>query len=282
MIPVSPNWIAAGLVVVTSATVMLAVQFGEPVREMPGASVPADPGAAEILSADRLPVSVVAELLDREVEERLRLEDEVAALQARMARLEATLQPDPPAAAPTASAVTGIGGGNRGEVSEEAFVAAGFSPDQAAFYRQRHDEISMAQLYLRDQANREGWLRTRRFVDEQRALRQQLDELEQGMDEDTYARYLYALGQPNQVQVRRVLASSAADSAGVMDGDILLRYDGRRIYQAGDLRRESRDGDPGEMVAVDILRDGQRIQTYVPRGPLGINMGSERILPTSP
>jgi len=287
MIPVSPNWLAAGLVVATSATVMLAVHFGEPVRGTQDVSVPAAATVADGIfpersPTDRLPVSVVADLLDREVEERLRLEDEVAGLQARIARLEAALETGPPAAAPTAAAITGIGGGSNQEVSEEAFLAAGFTPDQAAFYRQRHDEISMAQLYLRDQATREGWLRTRRFVDEQRALRQQLDQLEQGMDEDTYARYLYALGQPNQVQVRRVLASSAADSAGLKDGDILLRYDGRRIYQAGDLRRESRDGDPGEMVAVDILRDGQRIQTYVPRGPLGINMSSERTLPGGP
>lgn len=288
MIPVSPNWIAAGLVVATSATVLLAIQYGEPASGLPDPLAPAySAGSAagrdipqDRVSADRVPLSAVAELLDREVEERLRLEDEVAALQERMARLESALNAAPSATPSTAAANAGtIGGGGRGEVNEEAFVAAGFTPEEAAFYRRRHDEISMAQLYLRDQATREDWVRSRRFVDEQRALRQQLNDLEQGMDEDTYARYLFALGRPNQVQVRRVLASSAADSAGLMDGDVLLRYDGQRIYQAGDLRRESRDGDPGEMVAVDILRDGQRIQTYVPRGPLGINMSSERVLP---
>ena len=75
--------------------------------------------------------------------------------------------------------------------------------------------------------------------------------------------------------------ASRSDSAGIRDGDVLLRYDGQRVYQASDLRRATRDGEMGEMVAVDILRDGQRIQTYVPRGPLGINMSSDRILPGS-
>jgi len=284
--PMSPNWIAAGLVVAATASVMLAINIGEP----GGASAAADspisttrPYASKLSGAEGNPeVSAIADVLDREVEERLLLEDEVEALEDRVARLEALLdQPrtTTPAASSGRSAASISGGGSRGGVTEEAFVAAGFAEEQAAYYRQRHDEISMAQLYLRDQAEREGWLRSRRFVDEQRALRQRLEELQQGMDEDTYARYLYALGRPNQVGVRRVLASSAADSAGIRDGDVLLRYDGKRVYQSSDLRRATRDGDMGEMVAVDILRDGQRIQTYVPRGPLGVNMSSERILP---
>ena len=282
--PISPNWIAAGLVGAATASVMLAINLGEPGR---GSADPASPDSTArpiSVTAARTggnpEVSAMADLLDREVEERLLLEDEVEALQDRVARLEALLDDSQTPPQPAASAATTLtGGGSRGEITEEAFVKAGFTPEQAAYYRQRHDEISMAQLYLHDQAEREGWLRSRRFVDEQRALRQRLEELQQGMDEDTYARYLYATGRPNQVGVRRVLASSAADSAGIRDGDVLLRYDGQRVYQASDLRRATRSGDMGEMVAVDILRDGQRIQTYVPRGPLGVNMSSERILP---
>lgn len=282
--PMSPNWIAAGLAVAATASVMLAINIGEP----GGASAAADspisttrPYASKLSGTEGNPeVSAMADVLDREVEERLLLEDELEALEDRVARLEALLDDSKTPPEPAASAATTIsGGGSRGEISEEAFIKAGFTPEQAAYYRQRHDEISMAQLYLRDQAEREGWLRSRRFVDEQRALRQRLEELQQGMDDDTYARYLYALGRPNQVGVRRVLASSAAASAGIRDGDVLLRYDGKRVYQASDLRRATRNGDMGEMVAVDILRDGQRIQTYVPRGPLGVNMSSERILP---
>ncbi len=281
---ISPNWIAAGLVATAAAGVMAAINLVEPVAESGYPLLPDRTGQSVASNVARESgdgqVAAMAELLDREVEERLLLEDELEALQDRVARLESLLDDRdtaPGTGAPAPAAISGRG--TRGEITEEAFIAAGFTPEQAAFYRQRHDEVSMAQLYLRDQAEREGWLRSRRFVDEQRALRQQLQEMEKGMDEDTYARYLYALGRPNQVGVRRVLVSSAADSAGIRDGDVLLRYDGQRVFQASDLRRATRSGETGEMVAVDILRDGQRIQTYVPRGPLGVNMSSDRVLP---
>lgn len=279
---ISPNWIAAGLVGAATASVMLAINLGEPGGGSGDAAALGSARPTPASTAVSPEISAMADVLDREVEERLLLEDEVEALEDRVARLEALIdqtQKEAPAGNSAGAAATISGGGSRDGITEEAFVSAGFTSEQAAYYRQRHDEISMAQLYLRDQAEREGWLRSRRFVDEQRALREQLEELRQGMDEETYARYLYALGRPNQVGVRRVLASSAADSAGIRDGDVLLRYDGQRVYQASDLRRATRSGEMGEMVAVDILRDGQRIQTYVPRGPLGVNMSSERILP---
>jgi hypothetical protein len=281
---ISPNWIAAGLVVTVAAGAMVAVNLAEPGGEHFLPSPDKTPQSSSRIAATAggsEQVAAMAEMLDREVEERLLLEDELEALQDRVSRLESLLDDRERPSAPAAQASSGTSTSGRGEITEESFVAAGFTPEQAAYYRQRIDEVSMAQLYLRDQAEREGWLRSRRFVDEQRALRRQLEEMEAGMDEDSYARYLYALGRPNQVGVRRVLVSSAADSAGIRDGDVLLRYDGQRVYQASDLRRATRDGEMGEMVAVDILRDGQRIQTYVPRGPLGINMSSDRILPGS-
>lgn len=281
---ISPNWIAAGLVVTVAAGAMVAINMAEPGGEhfLPTPDkTPQTSFRAATTAGGSEQVSAMAEMLDREVEERLLLEDELEALQDRVSRLESLLDDGERASPRPAQSSSGTGASRRGEITEESFVAAGFTPEQAGYYRQRHDEVSMAQLYLRDQAEREGWLRSRRFVDEQRALRRQLEEMEAGMDEDTYARYLFALGRPNQVGVRRVLVSSAADSAGIRDGDVLLRYDGQRVYQASDLRRATRDGEMGEMVAVDILRDGQRIQTYVPRGPLGINMSSDRVLPGS-
>jgi hypothetical protein len=36
------------------------------------------------------------------------------------------------------------------------------------------------------------------------------------------------------------------------------------------------DGSPGQTVVVDVLRDGQQIQVYVPRGPIGITSGRGR------
>jgi hypothetical protein len=33
------------------------------------------------------------------------------------------------------------------------------------------------------------------------------------------------------------------------------------------------EGQPGQVVAVDVIRDGQLVQLYVPRGPIGITGG---------
>jgi len=49
-----------------------------------------------------------------------------------------------------------------------------------------------------------------------------------------------------------------------------------------EVRGGSRNGEPGETVSVEVLRDGRRIQTYLPRGPLGVSMSSTRALPDAP
>jgi len=217
-------------------------------------------------------------ILDREVEERLRLEDEVDQLRQRLAGLERQLGSTPGPAAGPGAGDEPPGGGTRGEVNEARFVAAGFSESEAAYYRQRSDEAAMARLYLRDQAEREGWLGSQRYRDEMTAMPNFADELRAEMDDETYARYLYATGQPNQVRVRRVLSGSAAESAGIRVGDVLVSYDGDRLYDTRTVRRSTRTGSSGETVPVEVLRDGRRVQAYLPRGPIGITMSSESVV----
>ena len=224
----------------------------------------------------------MAGILDREVEERLRLEEEVTELKTRLASLEKRLSDSLPAAA-TADArqqVTGArGGGTRGEISENSFLSAGFDQEQATYYQRLYDESVMAQLYLRDRARQEGWLGGERYDQELAALPANLSNLRRQMDEETYARYLYALGRPNQVRIQRVLTGSQAEAAGLRDGDVLVRVDGQRVYAAGEVRRVSREPGESATVALEVLRNGRRIQTYLPRGPFGISMASDSILP---
>lgn len=137
----------------------------------------------------------------------------------------------------------------------------------------------MAQLYLRDQAEREGWIRTPRYFEALQEIRSDLESIRDEMDDEAYARYLYAVGRPNQVTVQRVLSGSAAETAGLRPGDVLLGYQGERVFAASDLRRATQAGDAGDTVTLEVLRDGQRIQAYVPRGPLGISMSSDSVLP---
>jgi S1-C subfamily serine protease len=137
----------------------------------------------------------------------------------------------------------------------------------------------MAQLYLRDRAQREGWLGGERYGQELAAIPGNLSNLRGQMDDETFARYLYALGRPNQVRIQRVLSGSQAETAGLQDGDVLVRIDGQRIYTPDEVRRVSRDQDAGDMVSIEVLRDGRRIQAYIPRGPFGISMDSDSVRP---
>jgi hypothetical protein len=281
------NWKLLGSAAVSAVamTVTLALMHDEnPAAADPS---PAEPGSSDVTGEEtRIAAGATLDslmgLLDREVEERLRLQEQVDDLALRLARLEA---PEPPAGRSRDDAGTRPPDRTQDpdaprELTEAALRAAGFSDTEAAYYRRRYDETAMAQLYLRDQAEREGWIGTPRYFEALRDVRQGLDSLRDEMGEDAYARYLYALGQPNRVAVNRVLGGSAAQAAGLQAGDVILRYDGVRVYGAADVRRRTRAGNPGETVTVDILRDGNRIQAYLPRGPLGVSMSSESLLVT--
>lgn len=280
------NWkLILGAVIAVSVTMgSLKVLTDAPAPET---AAPAPLSAERTSSIPAAPVSPLApdpamaglaEMLEWEVEERIRLQQQVDELEARLAALESA----PDSRGGITRERTPPSGNRRGEdggVSEAALVAAGFSEAEAAYYRRRNDEAAMAQLYLRDQAEREGWIGTPRYFESLQEIRSGLESIRDEMDDEAYARYLYALGRPNQVTIQRVLSGSAAQTAGLQPGDVLLGYEGDRVFAASDVRRATQDGDAGDTVTLEVLRDGQTIQAYVPRGPLGISMRSESVLP---
>ncbi len=98
------------------------------------------------------------------------------------------------------------------------------------------------------------------------------DRLRSELGDDAYDRYLYASGRPNRVRVRRVMADSAAAQAGITEGDVLLSYDGERLFRFDDLRAASYQGEPGDTVLLEVRReDGTVAQMVIPRGPMGIS-----------
>jgi S1-C subfamily serine protease len=99
------------------------------------------------------------------------------------------------------------------------------------------------------------------------------DALRNELGDADYERYLDASSRPTSVAVSGVLDSSPAQRAGLQPGDQIVRYDGKRIFSMSDLTRRTLEGQPGEQVVVDILRDGVSMQVAVPRGPIGISGG---------
>ncbi len=149
---------------------------------------------------------------------------------------------------------------------------AGFSLEQAQSIDRRVEELSVAAMQARYDARRgetTPGAPVEQLLDAAAALRLELGDAD-------YERYLTATGRSTSVNVASVLASSAAETAGLQTGDEIVTYAGERVFDARDLNRVLLEGTAGESVLLDVVRDGQPIQIAIPRGPLGIGSGFNR------
>ncbi len=159
---------------------------------------------------------------------------------------------------------------------ERALVAAGIDARTAVDIRRQQDELSLSEIYLRDQASREGWLDTPDFAAKMAEIERQRTSIRDEIGDDAYDRYLAALDQPNRVAVGEVLLESPAAVAGLQAGDVVLRYGETRIFAPEELVTATHGGIAGEAVQMEIMRQGQRFEIQVPRGPLGVSIAASR------
>ena len=158
---------------------------------------------------------------------------------------------------------------------ETRLVAAGLEPQQAKTIMQFLDDIEMERLYLHDQATREGWLGTPRYRQENMTLNELEEELRLELGDADYDRYLYGTGQPNRVIIQSVIEGSPAQKAGIQSKDIAYSYAGNRLYTIRDLVTATTEGRANESVLLEVIRDGNIYEFYLPRGPLGVRVTSE-------
>ncbi len=149
----------------------------------------------------------------------------------------------------------------------DRLVEFGIPRSDVAWLRERYERFEMDRLQLHNTASREKWFRTGRFASEDRALRQ---EFRSDVGEDVYDFLLYNAGQTNRSVVGEVMQESPAAAAGVQPGDVIVAYDETRVYTPGEIRYQTTQGEAGRLVAVDVIRGGQTVRVYVPRGPLGV------------
>lgn len=144
-------------------------------------------------------------------------------------------------------------------------VDGGFSEDEARRLLQLESEAQYKAMEVLWEQQRSGepFSRFTPDIDPQSILRSELGD-------ESYARYLEAMGQPTAVRVTQVMDGSPGNQAGFRPGDQLVRYDGERVFNVSDLRFQTMQGNRGEDVVVEIERDGMRMQLTVPRGPIGI------------
>jgi hypothetical protein len=150
-----------------------------------------------------------------------------------------------------------------------ALEAAGWRPTDIERLRREFDAYELERLYLRDRATREGWRGSARFRREQREL---LDELHDELGDGDYDAALYAEGRNNRVMVQSLLDDSPAEASGLRVGDEILRYAGERIFEPIRLVRLTVAGEAGRPVEMRVLRGGEEIRLFVPRGPLGARL----------
>ena len=158
---------------------------------------------------------------------------------------------------------------------ETQLVAAGLEPQQAKSITQFLGDIEMERLYLHDQATREGWLGTPRYRQEIMTLVEREEELRLELGDTDYDLYLYGTGQPNRVIIQSVIEDSPAQKVGIQSKDIAYSYAGNRLYNIRDLVTATTEGIANESVLLEVIRDGNIYEFYLPRGPLGVRVTSE-------
>lgn len=150
-------------------------------------------------------------------------------------------------------------------VAQQRIDDAGLTSEEFDSMRERAQE-----LYL--ESFEQEWLQRREAFLAGGPTRDSRTRLRNELGDDAYDRYLYASGRPNRVRVQRVMQGSAAARAGLAEGDVLLSYDGERLFRFDDLRAASYQGQPGDTVLLEVRReDGTVAQMVIPRGPMGIS-----------
>jgi hypothetical protein len=163
----------------------------------------------------------------------------------------------------------GRGSAERPWFDADALESHGVQPAEVDRLRESFDASEMALLDLEDRARREGWY-------DEPLYRQSLRDLRQGLraelGDDRFDLLLFATGRHNRVVVSDLLDGSPAQRAGIRPGDEILSYADRRVFKGMELKRATTQGRAGERVEVVVLRDGERVRLWLPRGPLGIRM----------
>ena len=145
-------------------------------------------------------------------------------------------------------------------------IENGVTPERAEWILQRESEARFEALQAEFDARRAG-----EPIDPYASNLDAQSRLRSDLGDTDYENYLQSMGQPTAVMIQEVLSSSPANRAGLQAGDQLVSYGGTRVFSMTELRSQVMQGQTGEDVVIEIMRDGTRMQLIVPRGPLGIS-----------
>jgi hypothetical protein len=160
--------------------------------------------------------------------------------------------------------------------SDAALLEHGIPAQEVRRLREHYERTDLEIRYLRDRATREGWVSSKRFG---QTLREMREELHEAVGDNAYDQILYATGQKNRVRLTNAFLESVATEAGIQSGDVIMSYAGKRVFDPTTLYIRSTEGAKGARTEIEIVRDGEMIRYFVPRGPLGAQFSHERVAP---
>jgi hypothetical protein len=216
------------------------------------------------------------------------LEEQVRYLNARIDELEHTLTASVEQEAPADTGTVALNPASTIDtpitrqnplLTTDNLIKSGIGSVLAADIVRRKNEFDLKLLELRDRAAREGYLGTARYQRELNALMEQNVVLRDEIGDDAYDRYLFTTGQTNRVKIASVMMGSPAEQAGLKSGDMILGYNERPLFSWNELQDATTQGERGEYVNVSVMRNGQLFNLWVPRGPLGVRLGTVRVRP---
>ncbi len=80
--------------------------------------------------------------------------------------------------------------------------------------------------------------------------------------DETYAKAV-GLDKPHGALIQSVQDDGAASEAGIKEGDIILSIDGKQINQSNDLQSTIARHHPGDVVKIELFRDGKKFRKEV-------------------
>ena len=150
-------------------------------------------------------------------------------------------------------------------------VEHGLSEDEARYLLEQESAASYEAMRAAWEAQRDG-----QSFDPFGAQNNPQRILRESIGDAAYERYLEAQDQPTSVEVTQVLSDSPGERFGLEPGDRIARYNGERVFSVYDLRELTMQGNPGEDVVIEIVRDGVLMQLTLPAGPIGITGAGAR------
>lgn len=155
----------------------------------------------------------------------------------------------------------------RKQRATDMLLAAGYSMDRIEWLRNRSEELQKQRRQVETERLTRGVP-----VDPAKEMAYIYDhdiELRYEIGDDEYERYLRALDRPTSVNVVEVLPGSIADTIGIKPGDVIVDYDGKRLFNLGELDGLAM-GKVGQSIVVNVKREGQLMQFVVPGGMIGV------------